>query len=260
MINIRDYNFEVKVGLFVFLAVILLIVVLFSIGDFSLFKSGYTLTVYFNYVEGIEIGAPVRLAGVKIGEIKSVDVLHKRESGETSVGLKTWVDGSAVIKSDSLVHINTLGLLGEKYLEITPGREGEVLKEHGVLRGQDPIPFSEFTSVGYDVFMELKKTVESVNDVFADKEVSMSLKETAINSRKLSENLVELIGTSKDILSKINKGEGTIGKLFFDESLYNKIDYMVDDIRRHPWMLLYKPSKAEIKEWKKGNKGNINTK
>ena len=127
MINIRSYNFEVKVGLFVFLAIILLIVVLFSIGDFSLFKSGYTLTVYFNYVEGIEIGAPVRLAGVKIGEVKNINVLHKRASGETSVGLKIWVDSSSIIKSDSLVNINTLGLLGETYLEITPGREGEVL-------------------------------------------------------------------------------------------------------------------------------------
>lgn len=251
----KEHNFEVKVGLFVFVALILLAVMIFSIGNFKFFKSGYRLKVFFNYVGGVEIGAPVRLAGVKVGEIKDIKVLNKRKSGETIVEVIIWLREGTVIREDSVPQINTLGLLGEKYIEITPGQKGDVLKNKDVLVGNNPIPISEFTTAGYEVFKKLNRTVKLINNLFTDEELTTSVKKVAINSKKLSENLIELSETTQNVIKKIEKGEGTLGKLISKDSLYEEVEKAIRDIKRHPWKLLHKPPEKDEKV--NGNQGYI---
>lgn len=253
--NTRKYSFEVKVGLFVIVALILLIVMVFSIGNFKLFKSGYRVKAYFNYVGGVEIGAPVRLAGVKVGEVKDIKILHRQKSGETIVEVIIWLQDDAVIRKGAVAQINTLGLLGEKYIEITPGRNGKVLENKDIIVGHNPIPISEFTSAGYEVFKKLNKTVKLLNELFTDKELTDSVKKVAINSKKLSESLIQLSSTTEKIMRKIEKGEGTLGKLILEDSLYDQIQNMIKDIKRHPWKLLNKPPERD-KEIE-GNRGYI---
>ena len=115
-------EFEVKIGLFVFIAIILLTIITFSIGDF-LFKSGYNIDVIFSFANGVQNSAPVRLAGIEVGEVKEAAVFKDQE-GKTKVRLKLWLTSDANIENDSKVCINTLGLIGEKYVEIIPGTPG----------------------------------------------------------------------------------------------------------------------------------------
>ncbi len=248
-----EYNFETKVGVFVFLALVLLIIVIFSIGDFYMFKPGYTLKIYFNYAGGLEVGAPVRLAGVKVGEIKKINVVHKSKSGETIVSLEAWIENGAVIKSDSLVTINRLGLVGETYLEISPGVKGQILKDQGILIGKDPIPVSMITSAGYEAFKKLDKTADAINDLFEEEKFVDFLKNMALNSKQLTENLIDVTDETKTIMNKINKGEGTLGKLLTDDLLYNNAVDMIEEIKAHPWKLLHRPPKKD--EEIEGNRG-----
>ena len=64
----RRLEFEVKIGLFVLIAIVLLTIITFSIGDFF-WRSGYSINVVLGFANGVQESAPVRLAGIHVGEL-----------------------------------------------------------------------------------------------------------------------------------------------------------------------------------------------
>ncbi|MCH7571764.1 MAG: MCE family protein [Planctomycetes bacterium] len=199
----RHNNFELKVGLFAFIVLLILFMIIFSIGDFYLFNPGYTFTVRFNTANGMEIGAPVHVAGVVSGEVKGITVNFKE--GKTYVDLLVWIKKATRVPNNSISEIKTLGLLGEKYMDIFPGENPErFLGKGDLLIGDDPISMDNLISKGHDLTSQLEAAAKSFHA----------------------------------ILQKIEKGEGTLGKLVVEDKLHRDIEEMVSDIKRHPWKLL----------------------
>ena len=217
----KPANFELKIGLFIFIGIILLIYVVFSIGDF-LFEPGYNIKVSMNFADGVQEGAPVRLAGIEVGEVKTTRVFQDPETNQTKVELLLWLIKEAKIEKDATVLINTLGLIGEKYVEIVPGTAGSpLLKDKGTIAGFDSISMQKMTQKGYDVILKLEKMIDSINYV----------------------------------LEKVKAKEGPVGKLLMEDKIYKDIEEitagikeMVEDIRRHPWKLLQKPKESKEKK------------
>ena len=114
---------ELKVGTFVFIGLIILVIFVLSIGGFKTWTVGYRVNLVFNFVNGVKVGAPVRFAGVDVGEVKKIILQPKPEENRTAVCLEAWVKDNVHIPLDSTVWVNTLGLLGEKYVEIMPGKD-----------------------------------------------------------------------------------------------------------------------------------------
>jgi len=193
--------FELKVGVFTLIGIIILFVIVFSIGDIHIIKPGYHIKVRFNFASGIGPSAPVRLAGVGIGQVDGIRVFHDEKDKRTKVELKAWIQDGTRIEEDAETTINTLGLLGEKYLEISPGTPGKnFLKDNAVITGHDPVPME-----------------------------------------KITENLYKLSDSIKVILDRLKNGEGTIGKLLTDDKIYKDLEAFAEDIKKHPWKLLSKP-------------------
>lgn len=198
---------ELYVGLFIIIGLVILTAFVFFIRDFQIIKPGYKFDIVFGFANGLKIGAPTRFSGVDIGEIKSIKIFSDSESKTTKVGVRVWVNKDAQIPSDSAVWINTLGLLGEKYIEIMPGKDyNRTLKENDTIFGQDPIPMEEITK-------EMKELVSKTDEAV-----------TGLN----------------EILSGIKTGEGTIGRFFSDDTVYKNIEELTDDLKRHPWKLFFK--------------------
>jgi len=190
---------EMKVGIFVFFGLVILVVFILSIGGFKSWSSGRLVKFRFGFINGVKIGAPVRFAGMDVGQVKKIDLIFLPGVG-TKIEIVGWVEDRVKIPADSTVWVNTLGLLGEKYIEIMPGKDTiNFLTVNQVLEGADPVAMHEMERM-------LKKTTA---------DVSMTME-------------------------KVSKGEGTIGKLFFDESVYNELEAMVKDLRRNPWKLFWK--------------------
>ena len=102
--------------------------------------------------------------------------------------------------ADSTVWVNTLGLLGEKYIEIMPGKDySNIIAPKQTLVGVDPIPMQEVSVLARDI------------------------------GKHLDESLIRII----------NK-EGTVGKLLYDDEIYKELDALVTDVRKHPWKLFIK--------------------
>jgi len=206
---------ELKVGIFVFIGIVILTWFVLWIGDFKLVRQGYTVKVTFGFANGIKVGAPVRLAGVDKGEVKAIKLTHEDGSGRSKVFITAWVDSDTQIPRDSRAWVNTLGLLGEKYLEIIPGTDYvNLLKENDVLKGEDPTSVQEVTDLARDIALQAKDALSS---------------------------LQKTLTTLEEVLEGMHEGRGTVGKLFTDDTLYTDIEEMFSDLKAHPWKLLYRP-------------------
>jgi len=204
-------SLEFKVGVFVFVGLVILCWFIFRIGDVKLTASGYHLRIMFGFANGIKIGAPVRVAGVDKGEVKEIKLTHSTD-GKPTVFIRIWMDGDTQIPVDSRAWVNTLGLLGEKYLEIIPGQDyNKLLVADSLLVGEDPTSVQEVTDLAKDIALQVKDTLNTLNSVLTD----------------------------------MHEGRGTIGKLFTDDRLYTDIEEMFADLKKHPWKLLYRPKGAE---------------
>lgn len=191
---------ELKVGIFVFIGLVILAVFILSIGGFKTWTSGYEVNVTFNFVNGIKLGAPVRFAGLDTGQVKKISFVFTPEEQTTKVKVICWLKKGVQIPVDSTVWVNTLGLLGEKYIEIIPGKDyGNLLGPDQTIAGVDPIPMHEVTHLA-------KTIVDNVNQ----------------------------------LLEKIKNKEGTLGKLIYDDAMYNELEAFASDIRKNPWKLFYK--------------------
>ncbi|MBI4227899.1 MAG: MCE family protein [Candidatus Omnitrophica bacterium] len=228
---------EVKVGLLVFLAVIFLAVIVFSVSDFYSFSPGYRLRVLFNSAGGIDVGAPVRLAGVTVGEVQQVRVSGGSEA-TTQAELVVWVKDFAKFEDDAVAYINTSGLIGEKYLEVTPGTRGARLLQDGeALRGQDSVAMTQFMNTGYEVVAQLNKTIAAIHAIVGDEETRAALKGAVTNSQEVTGELKTLLATANTFMEKLSRGEGTIGRLLTEDAIYRDLEATVKDIRAHPWKL-----------------------
>ena len=151
----KAISYEVKVGIFILIGLVILFIMIFSIGDIYIIRPGYRIKVIFNFANGIALNAPVRVAGIEVGEVDKIKIYYDTTAQRTRVELSAWVKRDVVIEEDAKAVINTLGLLGEKYLEIFPGKSKRFLEEGSVLVGTDPVSVEDMT-------MEAKKLLDSL--------------------------------------------------------------------------------------------------
>lgn len=143
--------FELKVGIFIMIGVAILFIIVFSIGDINLVKRGYHVKVSLGFVDGIGGSAPVRLAGVGVGQIEGLRVYYDEKEKKTKAELNAWIREGVKIETDSIATVNTLGFMGEKYLEIYPGTTTAFLKDGDTMVGKDPIQTSKVVENLYNL-------------------------------------------------------------------------------------------------------------
>ena len=232
---------EVKVGLFVFIAFVLLTVIVFSISDFYGFSPGYHLKVLFHSAGGIGVGAPVRLAGVDVGEVRKVTVSFDESQAMTRAELFIWLRDNVKIEEDATAYVNTSGLIGEKYLEVIPGsREAHILKDGEELRGRDTVAMADFMNTGYEVVAQLNKTIAAVHSVVGDEQVRAAFKGTVTNSEEVTAKLNTMLDHTNAILESIRYGKGTVGRFLMEDEIYRDVQDTVKDVKAHPWKLFFR--------------------
>lgn len=121
-------SLELKVGAMIVLATAILVAFIFVLGNFSL-RDGFRIAVDFDYVGSLQPGAPVKVSGIKVGKIESVELWGGKSDPaldvRVQVRVSVWIEDRVrdSIRSDAEFFINTTGMLGEQYLEIVSGRD-----------------------------------------------------------------------------------------------------------------------------------------
>ncbi len=117
----KTRGLEFKVGMLVLTAIGIAATLVFVLGTFS-FESGYTIEVDYNFSGNIKSGAPVKLAGIRVGKVEQVRLMDGKVDAATGrrvlVRLKVWIEDrvSDTIRKDAEFFVNTSGVLGEQYL------------------------------------------------------------------------------------------------------------------------------------------------
>jgi len=220
--------FEFKVGTFILIGIGLLFFIVFSIGDIYFAKPGYTIKVLFNFVGGIGPSAPVRFAGVGAGHVTGIQLIYDEKNKSSKAEVTAWIEEHIKIENDASFVINTMGLLGERYLEIYPGTPGSPLVRSGdVLIGKDPVPMEKLTD-------NLSKLTDSISGIVGRIEKGEGTIGKLLTDTSLYDNLEEFT-------TKLNKGEGTLGQLLTNDSIYKNFEAFSEDLKRNPWKLLARP-------------------
>lgn len=123
-------NLEIAVGIFVLIGIVALGYLSFRLGKIDMFTRGY-YTVYaeFDKVGGIKKGSVVEIAGVPVGSVERVTLNEKYHA---VVEMK--ILNSVKLPDDSIASIRTKGLIGEKYVQITPGASEQYIAHNGRIR------------------------------------------------------------------------------------------------------------------------------
>jgi len=176
-----------RLGIFIFFGTVLLVFSIFLLGNKEKLFTGTTeIKAYFDQIEGLKPGAPVRLSGYDIGSVSSIALVNGK-SGNVEVLMRIDNDLKHFIRLDSKAAVETEGLVGKKIITITPGSEGMAeIEEGGVVKSKNPLNISA-------IMEQTESTISYLKD--------------------LTKNLSEVIG-------KVNQGEGTVGKLVNDDQLY----------------------------------------
>lgn len=244
-------SLEWKVGVFVFLALAALTFLVVRAGDFYM-KPGYAVEIWFDSVQGIDNGTPVKLAGVKIGEVVAINAVRNNE-GQTRALVTARIENDVEIEIDSEVRITSSGLLGERYVDILPGKPGSpAIKPGSFMEGYPPVGLQKITEGGSRLIDKFQLTADSINSVVADPEFKAAVKSTfdkasgtfgnaevmTKNLNEASADLKEAANSAKIILARLRDGEGTVGRLLTDDTIAKDLEAFVKEIKAHPWKLL----------------------
>jgi phospholipid/cholesterol/gamma-HCH transport system substrate-binding protein len=257
----KDSGLELKVGAFVLTAVICLTGFVLSVSDFALFEKGDAYTAVFNYANGLKKGAPVRLAGVDAGHIRTLNIYYDPVERRTRISIGLWITRGVLIPSGSKVLINQLGLLGEKYVEILPGSSNVPLPAGAKLTGEDPVAMESIMAAVGGIAGKLESTLEGVNQRLLTETNARSLQESLKNvaaitaairngegtlgklvlDKSVYEDLSRTLSNMALLTGKLNSSEGTIGRFLTDPGVYQNLEELSADLKAHPWKLLYRP-------------------
>lgn len=146
---------ETKVGLLFVVSIVLVVIFASVMGIISPFSNTKILNVRYNYAGGLEDGSPVRVMGIKVGKVRRIEFEpeYKTDKGEEvklrvviEVDKKAWTS----IRKDSKFFINLAGVIGEKFLEISPGSlEAPEFDSGDNVRGEDPPRVDQLISQSY---------------------------------------------------------------------------------------------------------------
>ncbi len=254
---------EVRVGAFVFLGIFLLALFVLKAGDVSWFNKGYYVEFVFPNVSGLKIGSPVRLAGVNVGTVKEVKVVYDTEKKTSQVEVYAYIDSDVHFPVDSKVEIISIGLLGDKGVEITPGINYDRMVHPGdILYGQKETDLQDLIEEGKGIAREIRKGLATFNELIGDKQLIATVKDSVENFGQASEELSRTLKDVQEILSAVKSGEGSLGKFIYDDTLYilleitaydlnRKLNALMDDIRRHPWKLFIRTRERSPKKRKR---------
>ncbi len=232
----RERGLEFKVGLLILIALAIVAGFVFALGNFSLSK-GYTMHVDYNYIGNMQPGAPVKVAGIKVGKVKKIRFIGGKEVDEKTgrriqVRLDVWVEDKVrnTVRQDAEFFINTAGVLGEQYLEIVPGNdyENDPLPPGSTVRGFDPPRTDLVVARLYEVLDSFADLLSEDRDLIknlltnsseAVAEVNTLLKENKEEISSLIASSGELAKEASGTLKKVNQGLGdprVIGKTIRD--------------------------------------------
>ena len=232
---------QLRVGLTLLFASITLAVLIFVMsGTGGWFTHKITLRSYFDNAGGLREGAPVRLAGVDIGNVTGIRIVPNKLTTPVEVTMKVNTKYKFNLRKDSITLLSTAGVLGETYVDIdsstasaAEAKDGDTLAARSQPELQDVVRASQGTLQNIDTLLK------RVDRIMAFIESGQGSIGKVIYDPALYNQLNATVVEFKGLVDDIQKGKGSLGPLFTSDEMYkkaigaiDKLNAIVDDLQQ----------------------------
>lgn len=203
---------ETRLGIFVALTVIAVVLILETLGGVEKFKPGYRLYSDFNTVQELKEGDRVRMGGVEIGRVQDINLTNNR----VRVTMKIHADRS--VRTDSAATVKFTGLLGQNFVEISFGSPGapRAVPDSLLESREQPDLASMMQKID-----DVASGVQNITKSFSGDQINNLLGPFTDFLKQNGPALTATIANMRAISTQVSEGKGTVGKLIYDDSLYN---------------------------------------
>jgi phospholipid/cholesterol/gamma-HCH transport system substrate-binding protein len=196
-----ERQMQLRIGALVVTAILLFMAFVLSVGKRSaLFEDRYSLWTSFSSTEGLAVGAPVRLAGVTVGNVTRIAFGRDLKDRRIVLTLSLEQRVQDRIREDSVASIGTIGLVGDKVLDVTVGSHDRPALQAGArLASVDPIDYSALLQKGDQILDHVSKISASLDEFLSGGEAEAGKR-----------NLSEAMRSLRTTLVEVEKGQGLL--------------------------------------------------
>ena len=225
---------QLKVGLTVLVASITLAVLIFLMsGTGGFLTRKIAVKSYFDNAGGLREGAPVRLAGVDIGNVTRIRVVSDPDKRLTpvEVTMKVSTQYRDNLRADSITSLSTAGVLGETYIDIDSSQaKGPEARSGAVLPTREHPDFNDVVRASQGTLQNLDALLKRVDRIIAFIESGQGSVGKLIYDPTLYDRLASTVNEFQKLVNQVSEGNGTIGKLISNDELYQKANATVDKL------------------------------
>jgi phospholipid/cholesterol/gamma-HCH transport system substrate-binding protein len=238
---------ETRVGALVLAGLVIAAVAIFILGRQEHFwerKVDYELR--FARTNGLQTGAPVSLSGVPIGSVASVRFAADATTNDIVVLVEVDADVATRIRTDAKATIRTLGLLGDKYIELVPGRDpnADAIPAGGRIPTSDPMDYEQLVGQsGGDIVSNVVEVTNSLKDVLGSIQRGEGLLGAMVRNREFGDRTLESLQSTltnlkkttealDSVVQRVDRGEGVLGKLTKDQKLATSLEKSLNSLER----------------------------
>lgn len=232
---------QLRVGLTVLFASITLAVLIFLMsGTGGILTKKITLKAYFDNSGGLRVGAPVRLEGVDIGNVQSIRLVPGHPGTPVEVVMKVNTTYAFNLKKDSTASLETAGVLGETYINISSTfAKGAPLQDGDTVAIRDHPDIQDVVRASQSTLQNMDALLKRLDRIVAFVESGQGSIGKLIYDPGLYDRLNTTVGEFKGLMDDIQRGKGSIGPLLTSDEAYkkaiaalDKINLIIDDIQQ----------------------------
>lgn len=205
-------SLETRLGLFVALMVIATFFIMFIVGGFESFQRGLRVNAEFKNAQELKLGDRVKLAGVEVGKVESIILTNSR------VRVTMKLHANAPVKTDTMARIQFAGLMGQNFIALEFGSEKAPLADEGTTLNSAEQPDLGAIMQKLD---NVATGVENLTKSFTGDKIDSLFGPVIGFMKDNREPLTATIANIRATTAQIAEGKGTVGKMIFDDSLYN---------------------------------------
>ncbi len=227
---------ELRVGITVIVAALTLGILLFLMsGTSGLFTKRITAISYFDNAEGLRVGAPVRLSGVDVGNVTKIAIVTTRDKQLTpvEVTMKISTRFHDSLRRDSVTSLETAGVLGETYLDIDSSQAvGAPLQDGDTLPTQVHPDFNQVVRASQSTLQNMDALLKRADRILAFAESGKGSLGKLIYDPTLYNRFADTVAQFQKIVEQVANGEGSLGRLVSRNDAYDKFLSTLDKMDR----------------------------
>ena len=191
---------EAKVGAFTIVGIVLFIMGILFVGRVDIFtKPQMTITGDFAQVNGLKNGNQVKFSGVAIGSVSDIEITP------SGVVVKMKIDDKTQIPSDSRFTLGSDGFLGDKYIQISPGKSTVYLQNGDSVKGEGVDAMDQAMQSAQKLMAGTEQMLQSINNIIGDPKTQDALKHSLQSTAIMADNAVAMTQNMADVTAQLNQ-------------------------------------------------------